>query len=283
MPEIGGIVESINIQEGQLIQKNQLIATFSSDLLNSNMDELEEQIELAKYLMQKQTNLAEQGLGTELQLKEVTANYNTLLKTKQTMLTQKNKHSVFAPFSGFVDQIFVTVGQTGGPATPVIRLVNLDEIYVVADVSENYLSSINEGQKVSISLPTLDLNIPNLKVNRIGRQVNAVNRTVIVESKIGIKNKKLIPNLMAVMNMRDHFNANAIVIPSRVILKNTIGQSIVKLKNDQNKVEIRTIIPGLQYENETQVLEGLMPGDVIIDEGKGNVVEGQNVNTMINN
>ena len=86
LPEIGGIVESINVVEGQLVQKNQLIATYSSELLISNMEELEEQLELAKYILNKQTNLFEQGLGTELQLKEVTANYNALLKTKQTML-----------------------------------------------------------------------------------------------------------------------------------------------------------------------------------------------------
>jgi len=275
LPEIGGVVKSIHVEEGQLIQKNQLIATFSSELLKANMEELEAQLELAKYVLDKQSKLAEQGLGTELQLKEATTNFNTLLKTKETMLTQKDKYSVFAPFSGFVDQIFVSVGQLGGPTIPIIRLVNLDELFVSADVSENYLSTLNEGQKVIVSFPTHDIKINNLTLNRIGKQINPINRTVIVESKLETKNKKIIPNLMAVMSLRDYYDSSTVVVPSRVILKDTKGNSIIKLVNVQNKVEIRKITTGLQYLNETQVIKGLNEDETIIDEGKSNVIEGQ--------
>ena len=80
---------------------------------------------------------------------------------------------------------------------------------------------------------------------------------------------------MAVMSLRDYFDSSSIVVPSRVILKNTKGVSIVKLVNAQKKVEIREINTGLQYLNETQVLNGLKEREVIIDEGKSNVVEGQ--------
>ncbi len=282
LPEMGGIIDYIHVEEGQLIQKNDLIATFSSKLLNANMEELKEQLELAKYVLEKQTNLTDKGLGTEMQLKEATTNYNTLLKTKETMLTQKSKHSVVAPFSGYVDQVFVSVGQLGGPSIPIIRLVNLDELYVSADVSENYLSSLNEGQKVSVYFPTLDLNLNNLLLNRIGKQINPVNRTVVVESKLKSKNLKIIPNLMTIISVRDHYDSSSVVVPSRVILKNTKGNSIVKLITDQNKVEIRKVTAGLQYLNNTQILKGLDPGEVIIDEGKSNVVEGQSVKVSIN-
>ena len=275
LPEMGGLVQSIHVEEGQLIQKNQLIATFSSELLSANMEELEEQLLLAKYVLEKQSKLAEQGLGTELQLKEATTRYNALLKTKETLLAQKDKYSIYAPFKGYVDEVYVSIGQLGGPASPIIRLINLDELYVTADVSENYLSTLNEGQKVSVFFPTLDLNFNTLVLNRIGKQINPVNRTIIVESKLNAENKKIIPNLMAVMSLRDYFDSSSIVVPSRVILKNTKGVSIVKLVNTQKKVEIREITTGLQYLNETQVLNGLKEGENIIDEGKSNVVEGQ--------
>jgi len=275
LPEMGGLIQMIAVEDGQRVNKRQLIATLSSDLLNANMDELEEQLTLAKYVLEKQTELADQGLGTELQLKEATTNYNTLLKTKETLLTQKDKYAIYAPFDGYVDEVFVSVGQLGTPATPIIRLVNLDELYVSADVSENYLSTINEGQKVSVFFPTLNLKNDNLQLNRIGKQINPVNRTLVVESKLNTENDKVIPNLMAVMSLRDHYDTNSVVIPSRVILKDTKGFSIVKLVNNKKKVEVRKVITGLQYLNETQIIDGLSAGETIIDEGKSNVVEGQ--------
>ena len=282
LPEMGGLIQTIAVEEGQLVEKGQLIATLSSDILNANMDELEEQLALAKYVLDKQTKLAEQGLGAEIQLKEATSNYNTLIKTKETLQTQKDKYSVFAPFDGYVDEVFVSVGQLGGPASPIARLVNLDELYVSADVSENYLSTINEGQKVSVLFPTLEYQKNNLQLNRIGKQINPVNRTITVETKLNTKNEKVIPNLMAVMSLRDYYDTNSVVIPSRVILKDTKGSSIIKLINDKNKVEVRKIKTGLQYLNETQVLEGLKAGETIIDEGKSNVVEGQIVKIQSN-
>ena len=282
LPEMGGLIQTISVEEGQLVEKGQLIATLSSDILNANMDELEEQLTLAKYVLDKQTKLAEQGLGAEIQLKEATSNYNTLIKTKETLQTQKDKYSVFAPFDGYVDEVFVSVGQLGGPASPIARLVNLDELYVSADVSENYLSTINEGQKVSVLFPTLEYQKNNLQLNRIGKQINPVNRTITVETKLNTKNEKVIPNLMAVMSLRDYYDTNSVVIPSRVILKDTKGSSIIKLINDKKKVEVRKIKTGLQYLNETQVLEGLKAGETIIDEGKSNVVEGQIVKIQSN-
>ena len=282
LPEMGGLIQTIAVEEGQLVEKGQLIATLSSDILNANMDELEEQLALAKYVLDKQTKLAEQGLGAEIQLKEATSNYNTLIKTKETLQTQKDKYSVFAPFDGYVDEVFVSVGQLGGPASPIARLVNLDELYVSADVSENYLSTINEGQKVSVLFPTLEYQKNNLQLNRIGKQINPVNRTITVETKLNTKNEKVIPNLMAVMSLRDYYDTNSVVIPSRVILKDTKGSSIIKLINDKKKVEVRKIKTGLQYLNETQVLEGLNAGETIIDEGKSNVVEGQIVKIQSN-
>ena len=282
LPEMGGLIQTIAVEEGQLVEKGQLIATLSSDILNANMDELEEQLALAKFVLDKQTKLAEQGLGAEIQLKEATSNYNTLIKTKETLQTQKDKYSVFAPFEGYVDEVFVSVGQLGGPASPIARLVNLDELYVSADVSENYLSTINEGQKVSVLFPTLEYQKNNLQLNRIGKQINPVNRTITVETKLNTKNEKVIPNLMAVMSLRDYYDTNSVVIPSRVILKDTKGSSIIKLINDKKKVEVRKIKTGLQYLNETQVLEGLKAGETIIDEGKSNVVEGQIVKIQSN-
>ena len=178
--------------------------------------------------------------------------------------------------------MFGSVGQLGGPASPIARLVNLDELYVSADVSENYLSTINEGQKVSVLFPTLEYQKNNLQLNRIGKQINPVNRTITVETKLNTKNEKVIPNLMAVMSLRDYYDTNSVVIPSRVILKDTKGSSIIKLINDKKKVEVRKIKTGLQYLNETQVLEGLKAGETIIDEGKSNVVEGQIVKIQSN-
>ena len=190
-------------------------------------------------------------------------------------MEQKSKFSLYAPFSGYVDKIFVSVGQVGGPASPVLRLISLNHMYVAANVSENHLSRINKGQFVIIDLPALNEKIEDLKIKRIGKQIDPVNRTISVEVSIPSK-EKVIPNLMAVMNICDYKDTSSIIIPTSVLLENTRGKQIVKTI-ENNLVIVKEVKTGYQYNNETQIISGLNPGDVIITNGKGSVIEGQKV------
>jgi len=274
-PELGGIITSIHVEEGEKITEGTLVATYSSSIINSNIEEIEEQLDLAQYYFDKQKSLKEKGVGTDLSFKEAQNNYNRLLKAKNTLLEQKSKFSLYAPFSGYVDKIFVSVGQVGGPASPVLRLISLNHMYVAANVSENHLSRINKGQFVIIDLPALNEKIEDLKIKRIGKQIDPVNRTISVEVAIPSK-EKVIPNLMAVMNICDYKDTSSIIIPTSVLLENTRGKQIVKTI-ENNLVIVKEVKTGYQYNNETQIISGLNPGDVIITNGKGSVIEGQKV------
>ena len=275
--ELGGIITNIHVEEGDQIKEGALIATFSTSIINSNIEELEEQLDLAQYYFNKQKALKDQGVGTALSYKEAETNYNSLLKAKNTLLEQKSKFSLYAPFGGYVDKLFVSIGQMGGPTSPILRLVSLNHMYVVANVSENYLSRINKGQFVSIDIPALNEKINSLKIKRIGKQIDPVNRTINVEVPIPSKDK-VIPNLMAVMNICDYKDTNSIVIPTSIILENNKGQQIVKTI-ENGVVVVKSIKSGFQYNNETQIISGLSVGDVIINGGKGSVIEGQKVKT----
>lgn len=277
-PEYGGTITAIHVQEGQKIEKGTLVATFSSSLISSNIDELNEQLDLAKYVFEKQQALKEQGVGTAISYKEAEANYNRLIKAKNTLIEQKDKFSLYAPFSGYVDKLFVTQGQTSPPMSPILRLVSLNHLFVNAQVSENHLSKINKGQPVSIEFPALKENLNGLEISRLGNQIDPVNRTITVEVPIPSK-EKLIPNLMAILSICDYSDTNSIVVPSSLILENNRGEHIVKTVS-RGEVAINKIEKGRQYNNYTQILSGLTIGDTLVEKGKNSVAEGQKVKIL---
>lgn len=82
-PELGGIITSIHVEEGEKITAGTLVATYSSSIINSNIEEIEEQLDLAQYYFDKQKSLKEKGVGTDLSFKEAQNNYNRLLKAKK--------------------------------------------------------------------------------------------------------------------------------------------------------------------------------------------------------
>ena len=140
---MGGLISEISVREGDQILKGSIIARINSDVVSSNMKELEEQRDLAKYMYDKQQSLYDKGVGTELALKQAEGQFRTLEQTIKSLQTQQGKFVVKAPFDGYVEQVFPVQGEMAGPASPIIRLIALDKMSVKADISESYLRGIN--------------------------------------------------------------------------------------------------------------------------------------------
>lgn len=293
VPEMGGLITSLPVKakEGKLIQKGEVIATFDTQLLAANMKELDEQIELAKYMYEKQESLFKQGVGTELQFKQAEGQYQSLLQTKNSLTTQKGKYTLTAPFTGYVEKVYAVQGSMAGPGTPIIMLVSPEKRKIIANISELYLANLKEGAPVEINLPALNNEkMTNLTVTRVGKFVDPVNRTIALEINIPKPSEKHIPNLMATINLRDYADSAAIVIPSKVIMKDAQQKSYVftlspnkELSTDSLKiftVSKSIITIGKSYMNQTQITSGLTAGAIVVDRGKGDIYEGMNVNVV---
>jgi len=284
IPEVGGIVRSLNVSEGELVQKGQVIATFDAAMVISNIKELEEQIELAEYNFTKQRALFDQGVGTEFNLKQAESQLNTLQKTLQTLNTQAGKSTLTAPFSGYIEELLPVVGEMSTPGMPVARLINLDRAYVSADISEVYLSKLNRDNFASVSFSALELNLDSLKVGNVGRFVNPANRTFKVRVELP-KNEKFIPNLVATIKIRDYLKDSAIIVPSSTITQDSKGADVVFIaepKNNHYMVRSTPVETGITYKGMTEILGGLPKETQVIDKGSQSVFDGLEVEELKN-
>ena len=150
-------------------------------------------------LSEKQQKLFNDGIGTEIQLKELENNVERFKKSIATLNTQIEKSILYAPFSGYVEQLNVQQGESIGPMNMIINLVGLEDLYVSADVSENLLPDLKVNNAVRVFFPALNEEIENLSLTRIGKVVNQVNRTIKIEAKLPKSNLPLVPNLMSIM------------------------------------------------------------------------------------
>lgn len=280
--ETNGTIKKIIIEEGEYVTKGQPLFAISNDLFNSQILELNEQISFAEYLFSKQKKMFEDGVTTELQLKEAESRVNSAKKTKNTMLTQLEKLNVVAPFNGFIEEILVKTGESISPINYLCQLVNTNELFAVADVSEKLLSEISEKDPVSLYFPSLDLFLDGLIIDRVGKVINSINRTVKIECKLP-KNSSLLPNLMAEFRINHYSKESAICLPSRMILKNSKGETFVKALDKNKKVRIQNVVLGRSYNSEIEILSGLNEGDLVVDEGKSTVLEGQEVGILSSN
>ena len=266
VPEVGGLISEISVHEGDHILKGSIIARINSDVVSSNMKELEEQRDLAKYMFDKQQSLYDKGVGTELAVKQAEGQFRTLEQTIKSVQTQQGKFVVRAPFDGYVEQVFPVQGEMAGPASPIIRLIALDKMSVKADISESYLRGINMNSAAQLRFPSLDLEpMVGLKLKRIGKFVNPVNRTITVEIDVPNKVEGVVPNLMSVLRIRDYVDSTALAVPTSVIRKDVEIPSVYIIKNGK---AIRTeVVLGRSSGDYTVIESGISKGDQLVDKG----------------
>lgn len=281
-PEIPGLILRRRAEEGQAVRAGQIIAEVDAENARRSIAEMETRMELARTTFERQSNLWNQKIGTEIQYLQAKNAMDALEKGLATMKSQLNKAYIKAPISGILEQFMQNVGEMGNPAVPMARIVNNTTVKITADVSEAYTRSIKRGDQVLVSFPSLGKEL-NLRVESTGQVVNPINRTFRLLMRTGNPDGYLKPNTLAVVKIRDFYQQKALSIPTYLIQQSATGQKFVyvlRKKEGKDTSEKVNIASGQSYAGKTLITEGLQPGDMLITKGYNEVLNGDAVKVV---
>lgn len=281
-PEYSGVLTHVYVKEGQAVKKDEIVAKIDDGGLSQQLSQLKIQAELAKTTYERQQRLWDQKIGSEMQYLQAKSNYEAQSQAIAQLEQQVAKTIVRAPFSGTIDDIFTEQGSVVMPGqSQLMRIVNLDNMYIETDVPEKYIANITRNKNVEVEFPILNKKIDS-KVRQVGDFINPNNRTFKVEVSIPNKEKSIKPNLTAKLKINDYSNQYALMIPQGIISENANGDQYIyivkdKTENDEAVAEKRIIETGLTQGDFIEVIEGLQAGDEIIMEGARSVSNDQKV------
>ncbi|WP_299190000.1 efflux RND transporter periplasmic adaptor subunit [uncultured Aquimarina sp.] len=281
-PEAAGTLVRVMVKEGQRVSKGQILARIDDGGLSQQVAQMEVQAELAKTTYERQKKLWEQKIGSEIQFLQAKTNYESSKNGVDQMKRQLAKATVTAPFSGIVDDVMAEQGSVVAPGqTELIRIVNLNDMYIEVEVPESYISSIVKGKETKVYFPVLGKTI-DTKIRQVGNYINPNNRSFTVEISVPNKDGVIKPNLTAKVKINDYTSEKAILIPQSIISENSEGDQYVYItagKDAKNIAEAkRTIVKtGKTQGDYIEILDGITNGDDIISEGARSVKDGQKV------
>ena len=281
-PEFGGRLNQILVEEGQEVKKGTLLAVIDDAGLQDQLDQMKLQLQLVKTTFERTQRLWDQKIGSEMMYLEAKTRFKSQQKQVAQMRNQLSKTKIYAPFSGVIDEIIARKGSTLAPGmTPIMRIVNLDNMYVESDVPENYLANITKGSLAKVSIPVLN-ETQNTVVRQTGNFIQPDNRTFRVEAPIKNPTGMIKPNLNARLSIVDYSNPEALMIPIRVIRENSKGDSFVFIltgqeENNEYITEQRFVTLGMSKDELVEITKGVNTEDLIVDEGVSLLVTGQKV------
>jgi len=284
-PEMGGTLEHVYVKEGQRVKKGQILATIDDGGLGQQVAQLQIHADLAKTTFERQERLWNQKIGSEIQYLQAKSTYEAQQKAVNQLQSQLAKTSVRAPFSGVIDDVITEQGSVVAPGqSQLMRIVNLNNMYIETDVPENYLTDVTKNKSVQVEFPVLGKTM-DAKIRQTGNFINPANRTFKVEIAVPNTDNAIKPNLTAKLKINDYTNEKAVLIPQSIISENENGEQyiyIIKDKNENDEAIAQRVIikTGKTQGDVIEVLEGVADGSEIIQEGARSVKDGQTVKVL---
>jgi membrane fusion protein, multidrug efflux system len=275
--QVPGTVIQIKARVGQKVNKGDILATLDNNSLLKSKLELQQQFDFAKTIYEKQMRLWKKGIGTEIQYLTAKNQSESLEKSLNTLNANIDMYSIKSPINGTIEAVDLKVGQVAAPGMPYFKVINMNKLKAVADVSETYSGSINQGDFVEVNFPDLNKTISG-EISFASNYIDALNRTFKVEVNLPLI-KAAKPNMIAKLKIVDYQSENAIVIPSNCIQKTERETFVMGINNTEGYTTAKKIIvkTGVSNKNTTEIIEGLNEGDQIIINGFQELSEGQNV------
>jgi RND family efflux transporter MFP subunit len=271
-----GVITKIFVKEGDNVKKGQILAEIDAGFLLPTLEEIKSQLAFATELYNKQKELWDQKIGSEVQYLSAKNNKESLENRIRTVSEQIEMYKIIAPISGTIEEAPLKIGQNIAPGMIAFRVINFNRVKVVSEVSEAYAVKIKKGNPVKVSFP--DENKELLaKIDFTSRFISPINRTFTIEAFLKPGEVEYRANMIAVLNILDYTNPNAIVIPVNYIQSDSKTQFVwvAEKQGDKYIAKKRTITQGQSYNGLTEIISGVSEGDRILTSGLFNLLENQ--------
>ena len=205
---LGGYIKQTHLLIGDKIEKGQKLITIENPefvTLQQDYMEVGEELNYLKSEFDRQKIMRAENitsersfLKAESQYKSALANHNGMRKKLEMLnisisnVSQGNISSVatiYAPISGSITKVNVSIGAYVSPATPILEIINNDHIHLELSIFEKDIMKIKKDQNIEFTIPEASSEVFNAKVYLVGTAINA-DRTIKVHAHLDEESDK---------------------------------------------------------------------------------------------
>jgi HlyD family secretion protein len=297
-PKTGGRVESVNVQLGDRVRRNQLIAKIedneiveqvkqaqaSMEVAKATIRQREADLKVAEVNFERSKNLFGRQLLAKQALDDAESRYlsaqaqldlakaqttQTGARLEELEITLRNTRIV-SPVDGFVGKRNVDPGAWVSQNAPVVSVVDIARLRIVANVVEKDLRLVNPGDQASIEVDAYPGEIFRGRIARVSPVLDPATRTATMEVEIPNVDYRLKPGMYARVALTIEERENALLVP-KISVVDVEGKRGVFVADADNKARFIPVKLGLEDAERMEIVEGLKVGDQIITNGAGSL------------
>jgi RND family efflux transporter MFP subunit len=265
-----GTVQKVMVEAGDMVRKDQLLATLDETDAKSMYGISLSQYEQAHDAYDRLKTVHDQGSLPEIKWVEVESNLAQARSSLDLAKNNLDKCNLYAPVGGMVGRRNIEPGMSSISITSApLELVDITQVYVKIPVPENEVPCIRKGMKATITVAALNDRKYQGTVASVSPVADRISRTW--ETKIVVPNPRfdLKPGMVCDVRMESMIPKEVILVPGPCVTKDNDNRIFVYLVDPASKRAGKQFITTGQYlDAGLEVVSGLEAGQIIVNEGK---------------
>lgn len=277
--QVPGRVISVDIEDGTLVQKGQLLARLDPADYQKNLAIAEAQFQEVKARHARLTRMHEAGSLTDADFDKIDAALKQTESAAELARRQVGYTELSAPFDGWIVKRGIAAGLVAAPAVPVFSVFSPGVVWANLGVSEADIAKVRIGQTVEVRTPATRATPQRGAVEAILPNAEMLSRAFTVKVRLENAQGDLRHGNVVVGHILTGETRRAFTVPPQVVQKNPDGSLFVWQIDTARHTAVRQLVEvGALRSSEIEIASGLRDGDQIVLNVPHTLFEGARLN-----
>jgi RND family efflux transporter MFP subunit len=182
-----------------------------------------------------------------------------------------------APFSGFITDRPVAVGEYVTTSSKIATVMKLDPIRLRLQVPELEAGRVRVGQQVDVAIEALGHDRLQGRITAINPALDPSTRATIVEATLANSQGRVRAGMFATARVALAETARVLFVPKAALLADPNTNSFRVFTVQDNIARMRIVQPGPEHSDAVRILSGIDPGDQVATTGFEQLFDGARV------
>ncbi len=179
--------------------------------------------------------------------------------------------SIKSPFPGIVTNIMVSKGEKVNVGQDVVKIINLNSLYLKGFALESEIPLLKKGIRVRIKFDAFPETYYYGEIQMISPEVDPQNKTIPIYVKVDNKDNLFYPGMNAELDIEYEVRENVIKVPIDAIIPRQ-GRYLVfvveDIKGTSGTAMWHYVELGDKNDEEQEIKSGIEAGDLVVVEGQ---------------
>ena len=277
--KVDGEVRELLVEEGDDVNKAQVLARLDGDRLRLELNESEAKLRKLQRDYERNVDLRDKGLISEGDFERIKFEMEALEASFNLASLELDYTQIRAPIDGVVSERYVKMGNTISVGDPLFRVTSLNPLVAYLHVPEREYRNIEPGQPVGIDIDALPDEPIIASVSRVSPIVDPQTGTFKITVEIVDTERRIKPGMFGRIGVVYDVHENALQVPRSAIVED--GGSVSVFVVEDGAAIRKTVTLGYGNRGLVEVTSGLVEGEDVVTVGQASLKQDSKV-TVIN-